>query len=167
MARLSLVAVSALALVLAACGPSNTTSTTSSAESTPVATTTATATTTERSPEEIQTALAALPAPYNAADYEAGRRTFAQCRACHAIGANRVGPNLAGLFGRKAGTEPGFTYSDAVKNAGFDWDADHLEHWLDNPREFLPGNRMAFIGVHDATQRRNLIAYLMIETKQP
>ncbi|HVZ98765.1 MAG TPA: cytochrome c family protein [Caulobacterales bacterium] len=157
MARLSWLAIGALALALAACSPPASTST-ASATPTPTAT--------ERSPADIQAALAALPAPYSAADYEAGKHAFAQCRACHAIGSNRVGPDLAGLFGRTAGTEPGFTYSDAVKNAGFTWDADHLDHWLANPREFLPGNRMAFVGVRDEAQRRDLIAYLMIETKR-
>ncbi|MES1156168.1 MAG: cytochrome c family protein [Alphaproteobacteria bacterium] len=153
--RFTWFAAAALTVALAACGQSSNTETTSS-----VATATQ-----EKTEQEIATAVAALPAPYNTADYQAGRSAFAQCRACHALDGNRVGPNLHGLFGRTAGTEPDFSYSDAVKNAGFAWDADHLDHWLTNPREFLPGNRMAFIGIHDEAQRRNLIAYLMIETK--
>jgi cytochrome c len=117
-------------------------------------------------PAEMQAAVAALPAPYNAASYEAGRRVFAQCRSCHVIQAgapHRVGPNLHGVFGREIGTAEGFTYSQAVQDADFVWDADHLDHWLQNPQTFLPGNRMAFAGVRDETQRRDLIAYLMVE----
>lgn len=111
--------------------------------------------------------MAALPAPYSAANYEAGRRVFAQCRSCHTIegGApNRLGPNLHGLFGRAVGSVEGFAYSQAVADADFIWDADKLEEWLENPRGFLPGNRMAFAGVRDEEQRHNLIAYLMVES---
>jgi cytochrome c len=112
-------------------------------------------------------AVRALQAPYNEADYGAGRRVFAQCRSCHEIEAgapNRVGPNLHGVFGREIGTAEGFTYSQAVQDANFIWDADQLDHWLQDPQGFLRGNRMAFTGVRDETERRNLIAYLMIET---
>ena len=116
---------------------------------------------------EMQARIAALPAPYNEASYDAGRRVFAQCRSCHTIdegAGNRVGPNLHGVFGREAGTAAGFHYSEALEHADFTWDADHLDHWLQNPQTFLPGNRMAFAGVRDATQRRDVIAYLMAET---
>lgn len=116
-----------------------------------------------------QAAIAALPAPYNAANYEAGRRAFAQCRSCHVIqagGSHRVGPNLHGVFGREIGTAEGFNYSQAVREASFVWDADQLDHWLQNPQTFLPGNRMAFAGVRDETQRRDLIAYLMVEAAE-
>jgi cytochrome c len=119
------------------------------------------------SSEEMQARIAALPAPYNEASYEGGRRVFAQCRSCHTIDAgagNRVGPNLHGVFGREIGTAAGFTYSQAVQDADFVWDADQLDHWLANPQTFLPGNRMAFAGVRDETARRDVIAYLMAET---
>lgn len=118
--------------------------------------------------EDRQSEIAELPAPYNQASYEAGRRVFAQCRSCHVIQAgapNRVGPNLHGVFGREIGTAPGFTYSQAVQDANFVWDADHLDHWLQNPQTFLPGNRMAFAGIRNETQRRDLIAYLMVEAE--
>jgi cytochrome c len=116
-----------------------------------------------------QAAVAALAAPYNQASYADGRRAFAQCRSCHVIaeGApHRVGPNLHAVFGREVGTAPDFTYSQAVQDADFVWDADHLDHWLQNPQTFLPGNRMAFAGVSDATERRDLIAYLMVEAAE-
>ncbi len=116
---------------------------------------------------EIQAAIAAMPAPYNEANYVEGRKAFAQCRACHQIKAeagNSVGPNLHGVFGRKAGTVPGFNYSAAVRNAGFSWDEDKIDHWLANPQTFLPKNNMAFAGYKDPIKRRDLIAYLKIET---
>lgn len=116
---------------------------------------------------EAQAQIAALPAPYDAANYEAGRRAFGQCRSCHTVDAgapNRVGPNLHGVFGRKIGTVPEFEYSAAVQAESFSWDAERLDHWLTNPQTFLPGNRMAFAGVRNETNRRDLIAYLMVES---
>ncbi len=111
--------------------------------------------------------LASLPAPYNTADLENGQRKFALCRSCHTItegGANMTGPNLHGVFGRKAGTHEKFRYSQAVQNAGFVWDAEHLDKWLQDPRGFLPGNRMSFLGVKDEKDRIDLIAYLKVES---
>lgn len=145
-------------LALAACGSPEVPSSGSQTAATPAP-----------SNEEEQAKIAALPAPYNAASYEAGRRVFAQCRSCHVIQAgapHRVGPNLHAVFGREVGTAEGFTYSQAVQNADFVWDADQLDQWLQNPQTFLPGNRMAFAGVRDETQRRDLIAYLMVEAAE-
>ena len=110
--------------------------------------------------------LAALPAPYNQADLENGRAVFARCRSCHTVvanGDNMTGPNLYGVIGRVAGTHAGFNYSSAVKTAGFTWDDDHIDHWLTNPRTFLPGNKMTFPGLPDATDRRDVIAFLSVE----
>ena len=111
--------------------------------------------------------LAALPAPYDQADLENGRRVFARCRSCHTItegGPNMTGPNLYGVFGRQAGSQPGFNYSKPLKSAGFLWDAERLDHWLENPRTFLPGNKMSFPGLPDETDRRDLIAWLQVNT---
>ncbi len=149
--------IAATLVVLAACGPSTTSSGTQSAP----------AARTAPDPAALQAQVSALAAPYNEGDYEAGRRVFAQCRSCHTIDAgagNRVGPNLHGVFGREIGSAEGFTYSQAVQDANFTWTAEQLDHWLQNPQTFLPGNRMAFAGVRDETQRRNLITYLMVES---
>lgn len=120
-----------------------------------------------RTPEQIAAKIAALPAPYNAGNYDNGKRQFATCRSCHTVGAgeaNRVGPNLHGLFGRKAGAVEGFAYSDAVKGANIVWDGPQLEQWLANPQTFLKGNRMSFAGIRKEEDRRDLIAYLKVET---
>jgi cytochrome c len=74
------------------------------------------------------------------------------------------GPNLYGVFGRKAGGKPDYKYSPAVAAAGFDWDAEHLDKWLDDPRGFMPGTKMTFAGLHDPKDRIDLIAYLKVET---
>lgn len=111
--------------------------------------------------------LATLPAPYSQADLENGRRVFARCRSCHTItegGPNMTGPNLHGVFGRQAGSQPEYNYSTAVKEAGFTWDGERLDHWLENPRTFLRGTKMSFPGIPDATDRRDVIAYLKVET---
>ena len=122
-----------------------------------------------RAPTESEKAmlLAALPAPYNGGNLENGRRVFARCRACHTIGEggpDMAGPNLYGVFGRKAGDRPRYNYSNAMRTADFTWDADKLGHWLENPRTFLPGNKMTFPGLPDATDRRDVIAFLKVET---
>lgn len=103
------------------------------------------------------------------ADPEKGKVQFLQCRACHSLeagAANKVGPNLHGFFGRKAGLAPGFSYSDAVTQSGIEWSAEALDHWLARPSEFLPGNRMVFVGIRKPEDRANLIAYLKRETSQ-
>ena len=115
---------------------------------------------------ERATLLAALPAPYAQADLENGRAVFARCRSCHTIvpgGSNMTGPNLNGVIGRVAGTHAGFNYSPALKSAGFTWDGDKIEHWLENPRTFLAGNKMSFPGLPDATDRRDVVAYIGVE----
>jgi cytochrome c len=116
---------------------------------------------------EKQALLAALPAPYNTGDLMNGQSKFALCRSCHTItenGPNMTGPNLYGVFGRKAGSKPDYKYSPVVAGAGFDWDAEHLDKWLDNPRGFMPGTKMTFAGLHDPKDRIDLIAYLKVET---
>ncbi len=169
-----LVLVSAAALLTACSKPAET----PAAENTPTASATPAAAPAPAAPSEAESesaehaakALAALPAPYNTADLANGQRTFALCRSCHTInagGMNMTGPNLHGLFGRKAGTVEKFNYSDVVKNAGFTWDAAHLDKWLADPKADLPGTRMTFMGVKDPKARTDLIAYLMVETAKP
>ena len=117
--------------------------------------------------EQKAAMLAALPSPWNQADLDNGRRVFARCRSCHTItegGPNMTGPNLYGVFGRQAGAHPKYNYSTAVKQAGFVWDGERLDHWLENPRTFLKGTKMSFAGIPDAIDRRDVIAFLKVET---
>ena len=75
-----------------------------------------------------------------------------------------MGPNLHGIFGRKAGLTPGFSYSDVITQSDITWSVDTLNSWLERPSEYLPGNRMVFVGIRNPVDRANLIAYLKKET---
>lgn len=85
-----------------------------------------------------------------------------QCAACHTVepGKNRVGPSLAGVVGRKAGTVEGFRYSDAMKNSNLVWTEETLQKYLADPKAFLPGNKMAFAGLKKDADREAVINYL-------
>jgi len=99
--------------------------------------------------------------PVEAGEVDAGRRIFAACSVCHDTGpANKVGPTLLGIVGRKAGTAPGFRYSRAMKRSKIVWHEDALSAYLADPQETVPGNAMAFPGIPDQGQRMALIAYL-------
>jgi cytochrome c len=124
----------------------------------------------ELTPAQRQAALAALPAPYNQANLENGENRFALCRSCHTItqgGTDMTGPNLFGVMGRQAGTKPGYNYSQALRTANFVWDGPHLNTWLEHPQTTLPGTRMTFAGIPNADDRRDVIAYLMVEGAPP
>jgi len=105
----------------------------------------------------------AVMTPTSAQDLENGAEVYKKCRACHQIGEgakNAVGPSLNGLFGRKAGTIEGFTYSDANKNSGVTWDDATFANYIKDPRAAMPGNKMAFAGVKDAEDIKDLAAFL-------
>lgn len=111
--------------------------------------------------------LADLGPAYAGADLANGQAKFAFCQSCHTIaagGPNITGPNLHGVFGRKAGALAGYTYSDAMKAAGWTWDAAQLDKWLTSPRTDLPGTKMTFAGVSNPKDRTDLIAYLAVAT---
>ena len=107
-------------------------------------------------------------APAYAADADQGKEVFARCQMCHALEANagaKPGPDLHGLFGRKAGSLSGFAYSPAMKDSGVTWGADTLAKFLRDPRDFIPGNRMGFPGVKNAEDLDDLLAYLKEATQ--
>lgn len=87
------------------------------------------------------------------------------CLLCHTVeaGKNKIGPSLAGIIGRKAGTVPNFKYSDANKNSGVTWDDASLEAYLPDPKKFIPGTTMTFIGLKNPDDRKAIIAWLKLQ----
>jgi cytochrome c len=100
---------------------------------------------------------------------ESGERTFnQQCKACHTVekgGASTIGPNLFGVIGRKAGSAPGFEFSDAMKKSGITWDEASLADYLKDPKAKVPDGKMVFAGLKRPPQLADLIAYLKNATQ--
>ena len=101
-----------------------------------------------------------------AGDPAAGQRVFNRCSACHTInqgGPNRVGPDLHGVVGRKAASVEGFRYSGPMRQKGEEgwvWSEENLQPYLRNPREVVPGTSMAYPGLRNDQQLKDLVAYL-------
>ncbi len=115
--------------------------------------------------------LATLTAPTlaQAQDADAGAKIFKRCAACHTYyvgGAKKVGPNLWGVFGSTAGQRNiGYKFSKAMKDSGIVWNDETMSSYLENPKKFIPKNRMAFPGLKKEDDRKNLIAYLKSVTQ--
>jgi cytochrome c len=113
-------------------------------------------------------AASALPAsaPAAAQDAAKGQQIFNRCRACHAVGPgakNKAGPQLNGVVGRKAAAVPGYNVSDAMNQAaanGLVWTEPKLTAYLESPDSFLPGGVMAFAGVKNSGDLKDLVAFL-------
>ena len=98
-----------------------------------------------------------------AQDVAAGKTSFNKCMACHAIGAgarNKVGPELNGLDGRKSGTAPDYSYSDANKNSGITWNEAQFKDYIKDPKAKIPGTKMAFAGVKNEKEVSDLWAFV-------
>ena len=96
----------------------------------------------------------------SAPDPERGRETFEKrCTGCHALDKAKIGPPLRGVYGRNAGKDPQFNYSDAVKAASVLWDESTLDRWLTDTESVIPDNDMSF-RLSDPADRANIIAYL-------
>jgi cytochrome c len=105
------------------------------------------------------------------ANLEKGAAQFKKCAACHTVdkgGAQGIGPNLYGIVGAKHAHIAGFGYSDAMKATGDKvWDWEGLSAWLENPRKYIPGNKMAFAGIGKPQDRADLIAYMNSKSDSP
>ncbi|RJG14395.1 cytochrome c family protein [Pseudomonas cavernicola] len=102
--------------------------------------------------------------PSTAQDAVSGGGVFKQrCATCHSINPDKpstMGPNLAGILGRKAGTVPGFAYSNAIRNSEIVWSSADLDIFIKSPQKFVKGTKMFAPGISDARVRANLITYL-------
>jgi cytochrome c len=96
-------------------------------------------------------------------DPAAGKTVFNKCLACHSIGEgakNKVGPELNGLNGRKTGTAPDYSYSDANKNSGITWNEEQFEDYIKDPKAKIPGTKMIFPGLKNEKEIKDIWAYI-------
>ena len=133
----------------------------------------------EAAAEEMEATAEAMPgaaaveaAPIALTDQEMrrGKILFLQCRACHALtpgdNGGKIGPSLAGVFGRTAGSADYFDgYSAALREADHVWNSETLERWLAGPADMVAGTSMVFAGISDAAQRELLVRYLQVVTE--
>jgi nitrite reductase (NO-forming) len=114
-----------------------------------------------------QTTAQAPPRTSNTAavdgDAAAGRQVYRKCQACHSLepGKNSLGPSLSGIVGKKSAEAPDYNYSAAMKSAKIVWDAAALDAYLLDPQKLVPQNKMPFPGLKTATERKDVIAYLV------
>lgn len=112
-------------------------------------------------------ALVAMLGTATRADANPVQRTpppaFAQCTGCHSVqpGRNLFGPSLSRIAGRKAGSLPGYSYSDSLRKSGIVWNEAALDRWLTGPRKMVPGTKMPFPGISDPTRRKEVVSYLL------
>lgn len=96
-----------------------------------------------------------------------GKKVFNKCKACHSLeaGKKKIGPSLAGIFGRKAGTVKGFKYSKNMKKSGIVWNEKTIDQFLAKPKKMVKRTKMVFPGLKKKKQRDDVIAFLKQATK--
>jgi cytochrome c len=161
------------AVWLVACGkPASQPETAASGDTSATATPSAAPAASPAAPTDAQkkAMLASLPAAYQTADLDNGQAKFALCQSCHTVakgGEAMTGPNLWGVFGRKAGSAPGFSYSQGLKASGIVWDAAKIDKWISNPRATVPDTKMTYLGMENPKDRIDVVAYLKTVTTDP
>lgn len=98
---------------------------------------------------------------------ERGAQLYKRCQSCHTLeqdGRHKVGPNMWALYGSTAGTKEGFAYSKAMSESGVIWNDETLSAYIENPRQYMPGNRMSYAGLRKAEDREAVLAYIKSET---
>jgi cytochrome c len=108
--------------------------------------------------------LAAAPPACAAGDAAHGEALYEGCQDCHSFDRNEVGPRHRGVFGRKAGSLPDYSYSDALKTSNIVWDDRTLDLWLTDPQKFVPGSKM-FYHLAEEQDRADVIAFLRTRAK--
>ena len=109
----------------------------------------------------------ALFASVNASD---GAKIFKKCAACHSIaqgGANKIGPALWGVLGRKAGSISDYKYSKAMIAYGKPWSFEEMNGFLLKPKDWIKGTKMSFAGLKNEKERAAVILYMNEKTDSP
>ena len=111
-----------------------------------------------------------LPVLLASADPAKGQSAAKKCLACHDFskgGPNKIGPNLYGVVGRPKASHEGFAYSAAMKSKGGEWSYEEINHFITNPKGYVPGTIMAFAGVPSPKERADIEAYLRTLSDNP
>ncbi len=111
-----------------------------------------------------------LPTLLVSADVAKGERVARKCKSCHGFeqgGRNGIGPNLWDVIGRDRARIDGFNYSSAMRAFGGSWDFQSLSDYLENPKKFIQGTNMAFVGIKKPDDRANLLAYMRTFSDSP
>jgi cytochrome c len=108
--------------------------------------------------------LAGASPAHAAGDAVHGEALYEGCQDCHSLDTNEVGPKHRGVYGRKAGSLPDYSYSDALKDSNIVWDDRTLDLWLTDPQKFVPGSKM-FYHLAEGQDRADVIAFLRMRAK--
>ena len=129
-----------------------------------------TATTTETTSTSSSVEPGEIIALFASASVADGKKIFKKCAACHSIakgGANKIGPALWGVLGRKAGSISDYKYSKAMAAHAKPWSLEEMNGFLIKPKDWIKGTKMSFIGLKKDTDRAAVILYMNQNTDNP